>query len=1133
MRAVSVCVIAGACTAPASTDPRPSDALASSPAALARVKALRARFGLARGDGTAFTLIDEHVRGGGVEIPRHASGGSRIDTERMHVSFSLQGTRDAPLELAGDVGLYRGGYQGADVLHRVSQHGLEDYVAFEERPAREELRYLVDVSSAAGLRSVAGDLELLDEGGAPRIHMAAPYLVDARGRRAPIALTIEGCRYDADPAPPWGRPVTAPGRAYCTLRLDWHEAGATYPLLVDPAWTTGAATTQPNFHSATLLPSGRVLLAGGGGFETAATKEARVFDPATRTFGAVASMAVAREQHTATLLDNGKVLVTGGNTVLYDHVVATDPPITTASSSAEIFDPDTGTFTDEGSMTLTRYEHSATKLASGKVLVFGGRKTSDPATVINSAELYDPVAHSFTTGPIMPAAAPGGAVGPGRARHAAVLLPTTGKVLIVSGVSSNPNGAHQSISLYDPQSNTFSKPTNETNLGGGIWEPVPVFLPARNEVLLIGGRIPGVEKFDQLLVYQVTTGNLVTKSFTPGRMLETAALLPSGKVLIIGGLTSYAAPPVPNLTAILDPATGIFSAGPNRAGDWGSTATALPSGGVVHVSNGTAAVYGGAIGESCTDDSGCVSGHCALPRGGGTGTCCDAACAGGCESCLTASSKGTCTLLGAGDPASQNGACAAPFTCDGVSRVCPTVCASDAQCAPDYFCATDGSCQPRKNDGQPCAPAADCKGGACRECKNFCADGVCCNVACDASCVACTAELKESGDATGTCGPTKKGIDPHDQCPDLTTPDQPCVADGQCNGEGGCRTVSPPGKGCGDAITCDADNTAKGSLCDGLGECKANTGTKCDPFLCSTAGCSSSCVTSDDCVEAAFCSSGVCVLRFAPGHACTLASQCADGFCVDGLCCRSVCTGQCEACDVAGAEGSCAPVSGAPHGARAACAGGDGDPCRVSTCNGDVRTDCAGFPGASITCGTASCTNGSEVRAGACDSKGACKVPAPIGCGAYACGAAACKTSCSTDADCSPGNTCDTSTSKCVSGATCDGDHTTTGANGKVQDCAPFKCNSAGTCRVECVSVEDCVAPSVCNEAHQCVAPSVSASSDSGCSVVTDRGRSFADLWVVALALAAAIRRRGQRQKQPPCRSEGSPASGQAGQSAT
>jgi Galactose oxidase, central domain/Kelch motif len=88
------------------------------------------------------------------------------------------------------------------------------------------------------------------------------------------------------------------------------------------------------------------------------------------------TMATARVQHTATLLPSGKVLVAGGHHAR-SHV-----------RSAELYDPATGTWTTTGRLNTKRGAHTATLLPSGEVLVAGGG--SNDAITLNSAELYDP-----------------------------------------------------------------------------------------------------------------------------------------------------------------------------------------------------------------------------------------------------------------------------------------------------------------------------------------------------------------------------------------------------------------------------------------------------------------------------------------------------------------------------------------------------------------------------------------------------------------------------------------------------------------------------------------------------------------------------------------------------------------------
>jgi len=110
-------------------------------------------------------------------------------------------------------------------------------------------------------------------------------------------------------------------------------------------------------HTATLLPSGKVLLTGGGFGGTEASVSAELYDPATETFTTTGRMAVGHWGHTATLLPSGKVLVAGGPQ---------------AGTLVELYDPDTGTFAPAGNMTAIRLDHTATLLLDGRVLIVGG-----------------------------------------------------------------------------------------------------------------------------------------------------------------------------------------------------------------------------------------------------------------------------------------------------------------------------------------------------------------------------------------------------------------------------------------------------------------------------------------------------------------------------------------------------------------------------------------------------------------------------------------------------------------------------------------------------------------------------------------------------------------------------------------
>jgi len=116
------------------------------------------------------------------------------------------------------------------------------------------------------------------------------------------------------------------------------------------------------WHTASLLADGKVLVAGGM-LDNAgtATATAELFDPANQMFTATTgSMTAAREFHTATVLSNGTVLLTGGD--------GGAGPL----ASAELYDPTAETFSPADGMASTRESHTATMLNDGTVLVTGG-----------------------------------------------------------------------------------------------------------------------------------------------------------------------------------------------------------------------------------------------------------------------------------------------------------------------------------------------------------------------------------------------------------------------------------------------------------------------------------------------------------------------------------------------------------------------------------------------------------------------------------------------------------------------------------------------------------------------------------------------------------------------------------------
>jgi N-acetylneuraminic acid mutarotase len=144
---------------------------------------------------------------------------------------------------------------------------------------------------------------------------------------------------------------------------------------VSKSWTaTGSLTTARYTHTATLLPNGKVLVSGGaignniaGGATgtMAAIASAELYDPATGIWTATGSLLQARYSQTATLLPSGLVLVCGGWGIRPSGGLG-------PFASAELYDPVSGNWAATGAMVTTGNSHAATLLSSGKVLVSGG-----------------------------------------------------------------------------------------------------------------------------------------------------------------------------------------------------------------------------------------------------------------------------------------------------------------------------------------------------------------------------------------------------------------------------------------------------------------------------------------------------------------------------------------------------------------------------------------------------------------------------------------------------------------------------------------------------------------------------------------------------------------------------------------
>ena len=360
------------------------------------------------------------------------------------------------------------------------------------------------------------------------------------------ASAFEGWEYAQAPRDFHQATLLADGKVLITGGRNASFTAVASAELYDPATGSFTATTDPDmttpraFHQAIRLADGKVLITGGFNASGTPVASAELYDPATGSFTATTDpdMTTPRDFHQATRLADGKVLITGGRN-------ASGTPV----ASAELYDPATGSFTatTDPDMTTPRNSHQATRLADGKVLITGGRNASD--TPVASAELYDPATGSFTatTDPDMTTP---------RAFHQATLL-DDGKVLITGGENAS-GTAVASAELYDPATGSFTATTDpDMTTPRAFHQAIRL---ADGKVLITGGENASDTAVASAELYDPATGSFTATTdpdMTTPRASHQATRLADGKVLITGGFNASDTPVAS--AELYDPATGTFS----------------------------------------------------------------------------------------------------------------------------------------------------------------------------------------------------------------------------------------------------------------------------------------------------------------------------------------------------------------------------------------------------------------------------------------------------------------------------------------------------------------------------------------------------------------------------------------------
>lgn len=317
--------------------------------------------------------------------------------------------------------------------------------------------------------------------------------------------------------------------------------GAEFTVLPADFVGTGAMASARYGHTATRLTNGGVLITGGRN-PAGILAGAEMYSASNQTFTSAATMSTTRWLHTATLLNDGTVLIAGGSSQTSE----------TALNTAEIYDPVAGTYTTlYSTLNTARVGHTATLLSNGQVLIVGG---FDPANgIISDAELYDPTAQIFIDL---------GSTNNPRFHHTATML-QNGQVLIAGGeTDSAPTGAYNTAEIFDPTTWVFTPlSANMTSVREGH----AAVLLNSGQVLIAGGEIPGAGSAQTAEVYNPSTNTFtaVSAGMTTARTLHSATLLNGGKVLITGGVTdSSGTSRVLSNAEIFDPANQTFAAVP-------------------------------------------------------------------------------------------------------------------------------------------------------------------------------------------------------------------------------------------------------------------------------------------------------------------------------------------------------------------------------------------------------------------------------------------------------------------------------------------------------------------------------------------------------------------------------------------
>jgi hypothetical protein len=327
----------------------------------------------------------------------------------------------------------------------------------------------------------------------------------------------------------------------------------------------GIMNTPRAYHSSTLLPDGRALVCGGKHlYDGTVHASCAAYTQSSNSFSDVATMLTARFKHTATLLPGGKVVIIGGENASG-----------TALQQIEAIDAYDAAISTTGAMVTARAHHAMTMLADGRVLHNGG---SNASGTLAASEIYNPQSSTYTAT---------GAMTSGRTGHTSTLL-QNGKVLVTGGgyISGLPGQTTfvylATAELFDPATGSYTAVPGSMISARSSHTAT---LLSNGKVLLAGGQNAGSTALNSAELFDPLTNSFTaTGALSSARTGHRAIMLTTGNVLFTGGVS--ASNQTLSSTELYNPTTGQFSAGNAMNSPRSSHAMTVTAGGRVLITGG-------------------------------------------------------------------------------------------------------------------------------------------------------------------------------------------------------------------------------------------------------------------------------------------------------------------------------------------------------------------------------------------------------------------------------------------------------------------------------------------------------------------------------------------------------------------